>query len=199
MDDANEGPSLEDRERTVDGIAVDEWCEQLLANRREKDEFFAEHPQSPGPPERREEFEELEYFPPNPEYRVEATVKTFPDPEPVVMEATAGPPLRYRRLALFEFELRGTPQTLSAFRREDESGTLFVPFTDETTGDESYEHGRYMEFQSDQALRDGDAVTLDFNMAYSPFCTFSETFACPIPPGENHLNVRVEAGEKIWA
>jgi len=53
-----------------------------------------------------------------------------------------------------------------------------------------------MEFEPDRELADGDVVTLDFNLAYSPFCAFSETFSCPLPPEENWLEVAVAAGEK---
>jgi hypothetical protein len=188
----------DDDDVTVDGTPVEEWVERIRESRREKDEFFAEHPQSPIPPDRREGFDGLSYFPPDPTFRVEATVKVYPDPEPVEMETTAGPPVRYLRVALFEFELDGQPQTLSGYRQEGETGELFVPFTDETTGEETYPHGRYMEFQPERDLRDGDTVVLDLNLGYNPFCEFSETFACPITPDENHLNVRVEAGEKRW-
>jgi Uncharacterized conserved protein len=45
-------------------------------------------------------------------------------------------------------------------------------------------------------LTNGDTVTLDFNLAYNPFCAYSETFACPLPPEENWLDIVVPAGER---
>jgi uncharacterized protein (DUF1684 family) len=53
-----------------------------------------------------------------------------------------------------------------------------------------------MELEPDRELTDGDVVTLDFNLAYSPFCAFSDTFDCPLPPEENWLETTVEAGER---
>ncbi|MEF8801201.1 MAG: DUF1684 domain-containing protein [Halolamina sp.] len=174
-----------------------EWADQLRANREEKDEFFAEHPQSPVQPGEREAFDGLDYFEPSTEYRVDAEVTVHDDPDPVEMETTNGPPVRYLRVATFAFDRRGEECELHAYRQEDDdSNTLFVPFRDKTTGQQSYEGGRYMEFEPDRALTDGDIVTLDFNLAYTPFCAFSETFACPLPPEENWLEVAVPAGEK---
>jgi len=175
----------------------DAWERRLRENRSEKDRFFAEHPQSPIPPDERDDFEGLEYFQPDPDYRVDATVTVHDDPDPVEMETTAGPDVRYLRVATFSFELRGTEQSLAAYRQEhDESRTLFVPFRDKTTGQQTYRQGRYMELEPDRDLRDGETVVLDFNLAYTPFCAYSETFSCPLPPEENWLDVVVPAGER---
>jgi hypothetical protein len=73
---------------------------------------------------------------------------------------------------------------------------VFVPFRDKTTGQETYAGGRYMELEPDRQLAEGDRVTIDFNLAYAPFCAYSETFACPLPPEENWLGVPVRAGER---
>ncbi|GAB7095521.1 DUF1684 domain-containing protein [Halolamina litorea] len=174
-----------------------DWEQQLRANREEKDRFFAEHPQSPVPPEHRDGFEGLDYFEPNEDFRVAAVAEVHDEPEPVEMETTNGPPVRYLRVATFAFELRGEDCELHAYRQENsEEDTLFVPFRDKTTGQQTYHGGRYMEFEPEGELETGDTVTLDFNLAYSPFCAFSETFSCPLPPEENWLEVVVPAGEK---
>ncbi|SFK80941.1 hypothetical protein SAMN04487950_1201 [Halogranum rubrum] len=178
---------------------VDEWAARLQENRTQKDEFFAEHPQSPIPPEDRETFDGLSYFDPDPTYRVECHVEVHDDPEadPIEMDTSAGPNVRYLRVATFEFDIDGTEQTLTAYQQAvDEDEPLFVPFRDKTTGQQTYSDGRYMEFEAERALADGDTFTLDFNLAYSPFCAYSETFACPLPPEENWLDVVIPAGER---
>jgi uncharacterized protein (DUF1684 family) len=53
-----------------------------------------------------------------------------------------------------------------------------------------------MELAPERELDDGDAVTVDFNLAYNPFCAYSETFSCPLPPEENWLEIVVPAGER---
>jgi hypothetical protein len=176
---------------------ADAWAAELRAKREEKDSFFAEHPQSPIPPAEREGFDGLSYFDPDPAYRVAATVTVHDRPDPVEMETSAGTVVRYLREATLEFELDGETYSLAGYRQEgDDSETLFVPFRDKTTGQQTYEGGRYMELEPDRQLADGEAITLDFNLAYTPFCAFSDTFACPLPPEENWLETTIEAGER---
>ncbi|GAB3423018.1 DUF1684 domain-containing protein [Haloparvum alkalitolerans] len=176
---------------------MSEYADELVANRAEKDDFFAEHPQSPIPPEHRDDFSGLNYFDPDETYRVAAVATVHDDPEPVEMETTAGAPVRYLRVVTFTFELDGETYELAGYRQESDDGEgLFVPFRDKTTGQETYRHGRYMELEPEGELSDGDPVTLDFNLAYNPFCAYSETFSCPLPPEENWLETEIRAGER---
>ncbi|WP_231185893.1 DUF1684 domain-containing protein [Haladaptatus sp. DYF46] len=172
-----------------------DWRDELLATREEKDDFFGSHPQSPIPPGEREEFDGLSYFDPDAEYRVTATVEAYDDPEPVELETTAGPSQRYLRTVTLHFDVEGEEVSLAAYQQEGQD-SLFVPFRDKTTGQQSYENGRYLELHPDRDLTDGEAVVVDFNLAYSPFCAYSETFSCPLPPEENWLSVLIPAGEK---
>ena len=175
---------------------TEQWAERLRENRREKDDFFAEHPQSPVPPEKRDDFDGLEYFDPDPDYRVDATVSVHDDPDPVEMETSDGRTVRYERVVTFQFDLDGESRALHGYRQGPDDDSIFVPFRDKTTGQATYEGGRYMELEPEGDLHDGEAVTVDFNLAYSPFCAFSETFSCPYPPEENWLETTVPAGER---
>jgi len=181
----------------TDAETPEDWAEQLRANRAEKDQFLAEHPQSPIPPEERDEFDGLAYFEPDPAYRVAATVTVHGDPDPVEMETSDGRTVRYLRPVTFSFDLGGGSHDLHGYRQEGEDAeSIFVPFRDKTTGQETYHGGRYMELEPDRELADGDRVTVDFNLAYAPFCAYSETFSCPLPPEENWLETGIEAGER---
>ncbi len=182
----------------ADTETPDGWAEQVRGNRAEKDDFFAEHRQSPIPPEERDDFDGLAYYDPDPDYRVAATVTVHDDPEPVEMDTSDGRAIQYRRVVTFSVPLGGESRDLHGYRQDGEdTESLFVPFRDKTTGQQTYEGGRYMELELDGDLVDGDRVTIDFNLAYSPFCAYSETFACPLPPEENWLETAVEAGERI--
>ena len=174
----------------------DGWREDLLAHRGEKDRFFAEPRQSPLPDDEREGFDGLGYYDPDPDYRVEATVHPVESDETFEMEMTAGQPVEYERVARLEFDVDG-PRELYAYRQPGESGSLFVPFRDATAPEETYGAGRYMEFDVEGSVADAETVPLDFNLAYFPFCAYNDAFACPLPPTENHLDVRVEAGERF--
>ncbi|NUC74075.1 DUF1684 domain-containing protein [Haloterrigena sp. SYSU A558-1] len=184
---------------------VDQWRAELESKRDEKDEFFADHPQSPIPPEERDDFDGLDYFDPDPDYRVAATATVHDDPEVVLMETTAGREMRYLRVATLEFDLERDDEDLedgafelNAYQMESpEEEPLFVPFRDKTTGQQSYQGGRYMELAPDRDLETGDEIVVDFNLAYTPFCAYSDTFDCPLPPEENWLEVAIPAGERF--
>lgn len=182
----------------MDDVDPETWERDLRENRAEKDRFLAEHPQSPIPPAERDDFDGLEYYPPEPDYRVRATVERHETPEPLELETTDGPPVRYLRPYTLSFEVDGRQCSLCAYRQEtDDDGGLFVPFRDATSGAETYDLGRYMDLRPERTPGDGEAVPLDFNLAYAPFCAFSDAFACPLPPAENHLDVAIRAGERV--
>jgi uncharacterized protein (DUF1684 family) len=172
------------------------WREELLAHREKKDRFFAEHRQSPLPDDEREGFDGLGYYDPDPDYRVEATLEPIDSGETFEMGMTAGEPVEYERVARLEFDLNG-PRELYAYRQPGEAGSLFVPFRDATAPEETYGAGRYMEFEVEGDVGAVTTVTLDFDLAYFPFCAYNDAFACPLPPAENHLDLRIEAGERF--
>jgi uncharacterized protein (DUF1684 family) len=177
----------------------DDYVDRLRANRAEKDRVFAEERSSPLPPGVRDDFDGLEYFDPDPDYRVTATVTVHDDPDPVEMETSDGRTVRYLRVVSLSFDLDGRTHTLGGYRQENAPGDeLFVPFRDKTTGQGTYHGGRYMELtpKDDGDLSDGDEVPVDFNLAYTPFCAFSDAFSCPLPPEENWLETTVPAGER---
>lgn len=184
-------------------VDVDQWRAELEAKRDEKDQFFAEHPQSPIPPDDREDFDGLDYFDPDPAYRVRASVTVHDEPDVVLLDTTAGGEMRYLNVATLAFDVeRDDPDLedgryeLRAFELEAQADQpLFVPFRDKTTGQQSYSGGRYMELAPERDLETGEEIVLDFNLAYTPFCAYSETFDCPLPPEDNWLEVAIPAGE----
>jgi uncharacterized protein (DUF1684 family) len=88
-----------------------------------------------------------------------------------------------------EFALNGQTYRLDAVEEDDQ---LFFIFRDRTSGQTTYPPGRFLLASKP---RNG-MVEIDFNKAYNPPCAFSEFTTCPLPPRQNHLKVRVEAGEK---
>ncbi|ELZ03191.1 hypothetical protein C482_04194 [Natrialba chahannaoensis JCM 10990] len=196
---------MNDTSDSTHDFDTEQWRTELEEKRTEKNEFFAEHPQSPVPPEEREAFEALEYFDPDPDYRVTATAEVHEDPEVVLMDTTTGREMRYLRVATLEFdleradeELEDVTTELAAYQLESPNQEpYFIPFRDKTTGQQTYEGGRYMELAADRDLETGDELVVDFNLAYTPFCAFSETYDCPLPPKENWLDVTIPAGERV--
>jgi hypothetical protein len=91
-----------------------------------------------------------------------------------------------------EFEIAGHgPYRLDAL---DDEGGLFIIFKDTTAGDTTYNSGRFLYVEEKPAPN--TCFVLDLNRAYNPPCAFSEFTTCPLPPKQNQLKVRIEAGEK---
>lgn len=164
---------------------------RLETFRRRKDEFFAADPQSPLAPEQQETFEGLNYYPENPALRLELAVERYPDQTVIPMQTSTGDVAEYVRWGRIHFEVDGEPAELTIYAAAG-GGGFFLPFTDATSGDETYGAGRYLEIEP---LADGRFL-VDFNMAYNPYCAYSPLWSCPIPPAENRLKVPIRAGEK---
>lgn len=174
---------------------MSEWESELERERQEKDEFFANHPQSPISQERGENFEGLSYYPPDERYRIVTALESVSDRETITVETTQEGAQTYHRWGTFEFEIDGAPVTLTAFKADPSETHLWVPFRDETNGDTTYPAGRYLDLEASDRTPSRE-WELDFNRAYNPFCAFSDAYECPLVPTENWLEVRIEAGEQ---
>ena len=159
--------------------------------RREKDEFFKEHSQSPLTREQKTDFSGLQYFPENDELRLEVKVDLLGDSRPFQMQTTTGSVQMYVRHGRFKFTVNGQEAELTIYRSEH---GYFLPFVDSLAGQETYPAGRYLEPEE----LPGDRFLVDFNIAYNPYCAYNEIWSCPITPAENRLKVPVEAGEKLF-
>lgn len=180
------------------GMSADgDYADRLREERRKKDEFFGEHPRSPVPQSERADFSGLNYYDPDPAYRVEAPLREHDDLEEIAVETTQDGVRTYRNVGEFRVTLDGEDVTVQAYRAPGDEGRLWVPFRDGTSGDETYPAGRYLDLEDpDDRTDDGDWV-VDFNEAYNPFCAYSEAYECPLVPTENWLDVSVRAGEKL--
>ena len=166
---------------------------ELERARAEKDEFFGNDPDSPLTDEQRRVFRGLSYFPENPALRFEVPVEWADDSTRAVMKTSTGGVKEYRHVGRVRFPVGSMEVTLQVYRHER---GYFVPFVDATAPAETYGAGRYLE-PSDHEF---GSLHLDFNQAYNPYCAYScaysEKYSCPVPPRENHVEVRIEAGEK---
>ena len=173
-------------------------AETLTWFRDRKDALFREHAQSPIPAADRPRFGGLAYWAFDPSLRVVAQFTAVPDELP----RGAGE-LALRRIGELAFELPGHALRLGAFWIEGYAGGLFVPFTDATSGRESYGGGRYLLDTIKSADLGSQAangtVVLDFNYAYHPSCAYDPQWVCPLAPPESRLAVPIEAGERLSA
>ncbi len=173
------------------------YAERLLADRAAKDEAFRTTASSPIPEAERATFQHLSYFPVDESYRVPASLQVSPEDAGriIKMPTSTGQVRDMVRVGVLEFVLKGKPLKLSAFADADDPrpARLFVPFTDLTTGTETYAGGRYLDLDRTAT----GYYDLDFNRAYHPYCFYNPTYDCPYPPPENRLPVPIRAGEKV--
>ena len=170
---------------------------ELLTARAAKDEQFRTASDSPVPPGRRVELLPLAYFPPDPSYSVPAMLVPPAGDQPLVeMPTSTGDRRKMRRVGTLEFSLKGHPLKLGAYVEEgDTTDRLFVPFTDLTTGSETYPGGRYLDL-----TRTATGIyVIDFNRAYEPYCAYDPKYDCPYPPPDNRLPIPIRAGERLKA
>jgi hypothetical protein len=139
----------------------------------------------------------FDFFEPASEYKVKASLVEIPDVGRVEIATNDGTMRPYIKFALAVFEIDGHMDSLTIFIEPTFNADFkkaFIPFRDETNGDSSYGAGRYL----DAEIKNDESIILDFNLAYNPYCAYSEEFICPLPPEENFINMRVEAGEKNY-
>ena len=160
--------------------------------RKAKDEFFKTSPQSPLTKEQKKDLAGLHYFPENPALRFELPLERYAHPERVTMQTNTGAAQEYFKVGQVRFKINGEPAALQVYESTNNPGSYFIPFVDATAPAESYGAGRYLE---PEEIHDGELLA-DFNLAYNPYCAYNSNWSCPIPPPENRLRVRIEAGEK---
>ncbi len=178
------------------GSPIDEesYAAALRASRAEKDHFFKTDPHSPLPEDVRASFQGLAYYPPNPALRLVVPLERDPSGTRITLQMSTGDEQEYERLGFISFEVDGEPVRLAVYR-DVRNGLLFLPFRDATSGTETYGAGRYLE----PILLDDNTLLVDFNLAYNPFCAYSDQWRCPLPPIENWLRVPIRAGEKAFS
>ena len=163
----------------------------------ERDELFANHPQSALPPERRAAFGGLDYFAHDPAGRVLAEVAPAERRRYEVASSDGGT-MAFDRVGVARFALGGAACELELYWLTAYGGGLFVPFADATSGEETYGAGRYLLDTvkgADLGMRDGRLV-LDFNLAYNPSCSYDPRWSCPLAPPPNRLAIPVRMGER---
>ena len=177
------------------GESETEYIERIEEERKNKDRFMRSG-SSPFNDQDKADFTGLKHFPINPNMKIRARVTPVAQKRPIFITTTTGEQRRYIPFGYAEFELLGQPQKLILYQdwEEKDRNKISLMFADETSGRSTYGGGRYIELRKDSEK----AITIDFNMAYTPFCHFNDEYSCPIPPRENLMTIPIEAGEKLY-
>ena len=161
-------------------------------------DFFKDASVSPLKSKDLKNFKGLDFFESDSTYIVSARIKKTPESLPFKMKTTSNIPADFRIYGKVIFNLNNQDIELFVYENleyldvEGYENYLFLPFSDQTNGFETYGGGRYIDIY----LNENDFTIIDFNKAYNPQCVYDENYSCPIVPRENNLKIRIEAGVK---
>jgi len=138
-------------------------------------------------------FKGIERFPIDESWKVKARFEAYDPPKEIAVPNVLGQISKEKSPGAVVFERDGKTHKIDAV---DEGGDrLFLIIADQTTGEETYGGGRFMYVSKPDST---GIIILDFNKAYNPPCVFTKYATCPLPPLQNYLKLRIEAGEKAY-
>ncbi len=140
----------------------------------------------------RRRFRGLEWYPVREALRIRARFTPYDPPKKIPIANVLGMVELMPSPGYVTFQLGGRELRLDPVLEEPDAKELFFILKDMTAGKDTYPAGRFLYAEMPKAGQ----VVLDFNKAYSPPCAFTSFATCPLPPRQNRLDVRVEAGEK---
>jgi len=168
------------------------------AFQKELNTEFANPEHSPLMEEDLKQFKSLDFFPINEALAVTATFVKSKEEKSFEMKTTTERLPLYIKYGELHFTIDGKGfkldvfQNLDLIKKKGYRDHLFLPFSDLTSGNESYIGGRYIDLKKP----DGKTVLIDFNKSYNPYCAYNYKYSCPIVPLQNDLNIEIKAGVK---
>jgi uncharacterized protein (DUF1684 family) len=146
-------------------------------------------------------FNGLAFFPIDSSFIVKATFTKKENATSFVMKTTTDRIALYKEYGVVNFLLKGKNYEMTIYQSDEDSqnekrkNRLFLPFTDATSGNESYGGGRYMDLMTTDIDED-QTIEINFNNTYNPYCVYNEKYSCPLTPRKNHVDTEITAGIK---
>ncbi|MFT5823248.1 MAG: hypothetical protein ACI8ZM_004509 [Crocinitomix sp.] len=178
-----------------------ELYEEIQKFQTEQDEHYINKKTSPLPRKERRKFKGHNFFTIDLSYVVEAKFNRIAEEDTVELMSSSGNIKYYRPYAILTFKIGGVECELMAYQSmrlreiKEYENYLLLPFRDATSGSSSYGGGRYLDIEIPSA----NTITLNFNLAYNPYCAYTSGYNCTVPPKENTLGVAIKAGLKAPA
>lgn len=188
--------------KNLSNISDDKWVVFAQRHQDSLSEVYSNPKTSILSKRQLKKFKGLEFYPIDLKFRVSANFKRTPDAIPFEMAVSSGSTREYVSYGIASFEIDGVVYTLPIYQNtfyiqnpDHKYGkSLFLAFTDYTSGDGSYGGGHYIDI--DQSDIVDTTLIIDFNKSYNPYCAYTTGYSCPIPPDANDLKLRIEVGVK---
>jgi|AntAceMinimDraft_11_1070367.scaffolds.fasta_scaffold03525_3 uncharacterized protein (DUF1684 family) len=193
-----EGKKYHDEKDYISAVITSDKVAAILEFQESLNSEFKNPEQSPLSDRFRSDFESLDFFPPDTNYVVTANLVRTPEALPFLMPTNTERKSKEKVYGIAKFSLNGEEHALEIYQNAEltqEKGYedyLFLPFTDQTNGNQTYGGGRYLDLR----IPDGNTLVLDFNQAYNPYCAYNPKYSCPIVPSVNRLETKILAGTK---
>ena len=173
-----------------------DYIKTIQDSRTEKDSIFKNEPSSPFNFKGKVEFHPLNYFDIDPEFVLQSKLYDYDTKDTVAIFGTKGEERSSVRYGYLKLNYKGTEFDLNVYETiyQDTLKYYSIWFTDETTNEETYGVGRYINIDRDE--NPDHIYKIDFNMAYNPYCAYTSSYSCAIPTKEDHIAVAIKAGEK---
>ena len=148
-------------------------------------------------------FKGLDFFEIDSTFIVKANFTKIENAPTFKMATTTDRKPLYKEYGLLNFTINGKDCKLTIYQSQDDLNDekykdyLFLPFTDDTSGEESYGGGRYMDVMLTDITAE-NTVLLNFNNTYNPYCAYNDKYSCPLTPRKNHLDLEIKAGVKAF-
>jgi uncharacterized protein (DUF1684 family) len=139
----------------------------------------------------RREFTGCRWYEIKEDYRIQAKWVAHPQPRPLKVPNVLGQTESMPSPGYAEFRVGDKSVRLDGVLETPHSTELWFILRDETSGQQTYPAGRFLYAELPKAGK----LVLDFNKSYNPPCAFTAYATCPLPPPQNWLAVRIEAGE----
>jgi uncharacterized protein (DUF1684 family) len=170
---------------------------QKIENIREQtNNYMKNNPDSPFNYKGEVEFHDLKYYDVDPDYVFKSKLYEYNPKDTVKVFGTKGEERKTVRWGYVKINFPDKERKVNVYDGETPNGQKYysIWFTDKTTNKETYGVGRYLEFEKKE---DPDYIyTIDFNLAFNPYCAYSPNYSCAIPREEDHIDYAIEAGEK---
>jgi uncharacterized protein len=186
------------------------YISEIEQQRKEKDDYMKNDPQSPFNFKSKVHFENLKYYDVNPDYVFKSKLYEFKNKDTIKIFGTKGEERKAVKVGYVKINFsksnpsgRNQEENVNVYKGVSKTGEEYysIWFTDKTTNNETYGVGRYLDFEpayikGTSNLDTNFVYTIDFNLAYNPYCSYSSMYSCAIPTKDDHIDVAIEAGEK---
>lgn len=172
------------------------YLEKIEKERERQLKYLKYNIESPLTESQKRELKVLDHYPIDPKYKIRAKMVPVKDSKVLELPMTDGSVEKYLKHSWAEFEWEGKTTRLLLLQaaKEQDKRNFFLAFADATSGGETYGGGRYLNLRQDGK----NSITIDFNLAYNPYCAYNPDFACPLPPRENLMDFPIPVGERDY-